>query len=105
MKIPATGLVLVLLLCIITTFTFAQPRIGITGGMNLSVLTGTVNMETNLKPGIMLGGVVDILVFHHPLTTWRWSFPLLPPGVGQVKEGEDCRRQSGGGKSSRNAYL
>ncbi|MFW5700958.1 MAG: hypothetical protein ACOCWM_04640 [Cyclobacteriaceae bacterium] len=38
----------------------AQPRFGITGGMNLSVLTGTVNMEPAFKPGIMLGGVVDI---------------------------------------------
>ena len=38
----------------------AQTRFGMTGGMNLSVLTGTVNMETSFKPGIMLGGVVDI---------------------------------------------
>jgi hypothetical protein len=44
----------------IITNTFSQPRIGITGGINLSVLTGTVNMETSFKPGIMLGGVVDI---------------------------------------------
>ena len=51
---------LVFLLCILTTQTFAQPRFGITGGMNLSVLTGTVNMETSFTPGIMLGGVVDI---------------------------------------------
>ena len=54
---------------LISTGTIAQPRVGLTGGMNLSVLTGTVNMETSFKPGIMLGGVVDILVFHHPLTT------------------------------------
>jgi len=47
----------------------AQTRFGMTGGMNLSVLTGTVNMETSFKPGIMLGGVVDIPVFDHPLTT------------------------------------
>ena len=44
------------------SYTFAQPRVGITGGMNLSVLTGTVNMETGFKPGIILGGVVDIPV-------------------------------------------
>ena len=71
----------ILYFLIVTTQSFAQPRIGITGGMNLSVLTGTVNMETSFKPGIMLGGVVDIplgnivslqpgLVYsaHHPLT-------------------------------------
>jgi len=46
---------LVLFLCILTTHSFSQPRLGLTGGMNLSVLTGTVNMETNLKLGIMLG--------------------------------------------------
>jgi len=45
---------------LITSLSIAQPQVGITGGMNLSVLTGTVNMETNLKPGIMLGGIVDI---------------------------------------------
>ena len=54
---------------LISTLANAQPRVGITGGMNLSVLTGTVNMETGFKPGITLGGVVDIPVFHHPLTT------------------------------------
>jgi len=56
------------ILFLTTTNNFAQPRIGITGGMNLSVLTGTVNMEINLKPGIMLGGVVDIRICRY-LTT------------------------------------
>jgi len=60
---------LFLLMSLITNQSYSQNRVGLTGGMNLSVLTGTVNMETNLKPGIMLGGVVDMPVFDHPLTT------------------------------------
>ena len=51
---------LFLLMSLITNQSYSQPRFGLTSAMNLSVLTGTVNMETNLKPGIMLGGVVDI---------------------------------------------
>ncbi len=41
----------------------AQPRFGITGGMNLSVLTGTENMETSLKPGI---------IRQKSATCWEW---------------------------------
>jgi len=67
--IKITMNMLVLLLLLFTTHSLAQPRLGLTGGMNLSVLIGTVNMETSFKPGIMLGGVVDIPVFDHPLTT------------------------------------
>ena len=55
-----TKFLLSILFTIIEAYTFAQPRVGLTGGINLSVLTGTVNMETSFKPGIMLGGVVDI---------------------------------------------
>ena len=58
-----------ILTSIAISHTLAQPRFGLTSAMNLSVLTGTVNMETSFKPGIILGGVVDIPVFHHPLTT------------------------------------
>ncbi|MFW5700871.1 MAG: hypothetical protein ACOCWM_04200 [Cyclobacteriaceae bacterium] len=35
------------------TYTFSQSQIGITGGMNLSVLSGTVNTETSFKPDII----------------------------------------------------
>lgn len=83
MKSIITVFSLMVMFCFLPSHTFAQSRVGITGGMNLSVLTGTVNMGTNLKPSIIrqnfsqssgqaatcLGGVVDMPVFHHPLTT------------------------------------
>ncbi len=53
-------IIFLILLSFIFINSNTQPRIGITGSMNLSVLTGTVNMETSFKPSIMLGGVVDI---------------------------------------------